>query len=287
MGSRRREGGSRARRRQDDLLHLPPVMDDELRRLPLADRGELEDQHAPFRGRGDAQLRDLQSAGRARRDVPARPAPAHQARRARPARRKRLSSPPRHHRAGAFDFGADPVVDEHQPRTHLCAAAADLVGGLLQPGLRAAFPAHGAAPGNQAVHRLPPVRSRRQQCHHVAAAADGHQFRELRRAQCLVGPGRRFPGDARHRMGRAAGGDRQLSSEICLSRLLGHARQPERARTQELGSRQGVRQEDFGREICARGIRQHRPGHWRPGELPATARRIYVRRRGQGRLPRL
>ena len=40
---RRRAERPRARRRQDGLLHLPPVLDDELRRLPSADRGELED----------------------------------------------------------------------------------------------------------------------------------------------------------------------------------------------------------------------------------------------------
>ena len=47
-------------------------LDHELRRLPPADRGQLEDQRPPLRGRGDAQLRDLQPAGRARRHVPAR-----------------------------------------------------------------------------------------------------------------------------------------------------------------------------------------------------------------------
>ena len=66
-------GQARARQRQDDLLHLPPVVDDELRRLPSADPGQLEDRAPPLRRRRDAQLRDLQPAGRARRHVPARP----------------------------------------------------------------------------------------------------------------------------------------------------------------------------------------------------------------------
>ena len=36
----------RPSRRRDGLLHLPPSLDDELRRLPPADRGELEDRRA-------------------------------------------------------------------------------------------------------------------------------------------------------------------------------------------------------------------------------------------------
>jgi hypothetical protein len=79
-----REGGAREadtrggrrhgpRRRQDDLLHVPPLVDHELRRLPPADPGQLEDRAQPLRGRRDAQLRDLQPAGGARRHVPAGP----------------------------------------------------------------------------------------------------------------------------------------------------------------------------------------------------------------------
>ncbi len=67
------EPRARACERHDGVLHLPSVVDDELRRLPSADRGELEDRATPLRGRRDAQLRDLQPAGRARRHVPARP----------------------------------------------------------------------------------------------------------------------------------------------------------------------------------------------------------------------
>ena len=96
----------------------------------------------PLRGRGDAQLRDLQPAGRARRHVPARPAPDHQG---------------QYHRAGPLDLGADPVLDQHQPRADLRPAAADLAVGLLEPGLRAALPAHRAHDRDQDLHRLPPV----------------------------------------------------------------------------------------------------------------------------------
>jgi hypothetical protein len=35
-------GGPRPQGRGNGLLHLPPVLDDQLRRLPPADRGELE-----------------------------------------------------------------------------------------------------------------------------------------------------------------------------------------------------------------------------------------------------
>ena len=88
----------------------------------------------PLRRRGDAQLRDLQPAGRARRHVPARPAHDQQG---------------QHHRPGPLDLGADPVLDQHQPRADLRPAAADLGGRLLEPGVRAALPAHGAPDRDQ------------------------------------------------------------------------------------------------------------------------------------------
>src|SRR3546814_10373718 len=68
-------------------------------------------------------------------------------------------------------------------------------------------------------------------------------------------------------MGRAAGGDRQLSATLCLSRLLETARRTEPPRAQELGARQDFRQKGIGREPVARRIRQYRPGHqWRSEE---------------------
>ena len=108
-GARRAGGRARARRRQDDLLHLPPLVDDELRRLPPADPGQLEDRAPPLRGRRDAQLRHLQPAGGARRHVPARPP--------RPGEG-------RQDRAGALVLGAGAVLDQRQPRAHLHPAAA-------------------------------------------------------------------------------------------------------------------------------------------------------------------
>ena len=65
-----------------------------------------------------------------------------------------------HHRAGPLDLGAGPVLDQHQPRADLRPAAADQRGRLLEPGLRAALPAHRAHDRDQDLHRLPPVRRR-------------------------------------------------------------------------------------------------------------------------------
>ncbi len=87
VGPGRGCGQARARRRQDDLPGLPRLVDDELRRLPPADPGEREVGAPALRGRRDAQLRDLQSAGRARRHVPAR----HPRRRSRAARSRRCA----------------------------------------------------------------------------------------------------------------------------------------------------------------------------------------------------
>ncbi|WEK44038.1 MAG: hypothetical protein P0Y64_04185 [Candidatus Sphingomonas colombiensis] len=60
---------------------------------------------------------------------------------------------------------------------------------------------------------------------------------------------------------RAAGGDRQLSAEICLSRLLADACRAERARAEGLGARQDLRSQGIGRDAPAGGIPQRREGH--------------------------
>ncbi len=69
-----RREGIRPRRREDDVLHLPSLVDHELRRLPPAHPGQLEDRAPALRGRRDEELRQLQPAGGARRHVPARQA---------------------------------------------------------------------------------------------------------------------------------------------------------------------------------------------------------------------
>jgi hypothetical protein len=100
------------------------LVDHELRRLPPADRGQLEDRAAPLRGRRDAQLRHLQPAGGARRDVPAGPPGT-----ARAARSRRCAR-----------LGAGAVVHQRQPRAHLRAAAAGRGQRLLLAGVRPHFP---------------------------------------------------------------------------------------------------------------------------------------------------
>ena len=97
---------------RDGLLHLPPVSWTTSCagcHLPIEANNRTTIHH--YEGERDPQLRDLQSAGRARRDVPARPAPDHQG---------------QYHRPDPLDLGAGPVLDQHQPRADLRPAAADL-----------------------------------------------------------------------------------------------------------------------------------------------------------------
>ena len=107
--------------------------------LPIEANWKTERHH--YEGGDDAQLRDLQPAGRARRHVPARP---------RTARSRATSS-----RRSRSSLGAGAVVDQHQPRAHLRAAAADLGVRLFEPGVLAALPAHRAHDRDQDLHRLP------------------------------------------------------------------------------------------------------------------------------------
>ena len=75
------------------------------------------------------------------------------------------------------------------------------------------YPAHRAQDRDQDLHRLPRLAAERQQRDHGAAPAAGHQLRELRGLQRLGrrgAPRRRGAGD---RVGRAAGGDRQLPAQ--------------------------------------------------------------------------
>ena len=160
----------------------------------------------PIRGRGDAQLRDLQSAGRARRHVPARPPPDDQG---------------QDHRAGALDLGAGAVLDQHQPRADLRPAAADLGDRLFQPGVRAAFPAHGAHDRDQDLHATATCRQANDNNAIMAQLLLlGTNFVNFVGLQRLDRAGGRVRGGARHRMGRAAGGDRLLSAALRLSRFL-------------------------------------------------------------------
>jgi len=150
----------------------------------------------------------------------------------------------------SLDLGLDPLLHQHQPRADLRTAAADLLARLFLAGLRAALPAIGAhvaateqctdchlsqADDNNAVM--------------AQAAAARCRLRQLRRHERVVRAGRRVRGRARDRMGRAAGGDRQLSPALCLPRFLQATCREERPRAR------GIRRA----EACSPGILAGRP----------------------------
>ena len=169
--------------------------------LPIEANWKTERHH--YEGGEHAQLRDLQPAGRARRDVPARPARRGQG---------------QHHRAGALVLGAGAVVDQRQPRAHLHPAAADLGVGLLEPGVRAALPAHRAQDRDQDLHRLPPVGRRTTTTRSWRSCCCTGPTSSTSSASTPGSAARRRRGGAGDRVGRAAGGDRQLPAPLRLSR---------------------------------------------------------------------
>ena len=135
--------------------------------------------------------------------------------------------------------------------------------GFSSQAFNPALPAHRAQDRDQDLHRLPPVAPERQQRHHGAAAGAGDQLRQLRRLQRLRGrrrPNQRGPGDG---MGRAAGRDRQLPAQVCLSEVLRHA------------PAEGKQAAE-----CVEPRGRH-------GGLPAAAWRISLRRRRQAGPARL
>ena len=233
----------RARRRQDGLLHLPPVVDHELRRLPPADPGQLEDRAAPLRGRRDAQLRDLQPAGRARRHVPARRA------------RRREG---RQDRAGAL------VARRWCCRRPTSTASASTSSSRRSP--PRGFSSQAFAPHYPHTERKTETKTCTD-CH-VSQANDnnaimaqlllhGTNFVNFVGFNAWVGEERRRRGGAGHRVGRAAGGDRQLPAPLRLSRLV---RRSTRSATCELPE---------AHDHTARADRR----------MPPAARRIPLRRR--------
>ena len=112
------------------------------------------------------------------------------------------------------------------------------------------------------MHRLPFESGQRQQCHHGAVVIAGNKFRQLCRLQRLGGIGQKRRSGEGHRMGRAAGGDWQLSPKICLPGL--------------------VRRSSKARAGIARIAQPH---HRWCGAVPDAARRIPVCRRRCGGLP--
>ena len=84
----------------------------------------------------------------------------------------------------------------------------------------AALSAHRAQGRDQDLRRLPYLGEQRQQRHHGAAADVRDQFRQFRRLQRLCRRRRRAQCGHGHRVGRAAGGDRQLPAPLCLPGLV-------------------------------------------------------------------
>ncbi len=215
--------------------------------LPIQANAKTERHH--YEGGETPQLRDVQPAGRARRHVPAGPQRAGEG---------------QQDRAGALEFGAGAVVDQHQSRAHLHPAAADRRERLFVAGVRAALSAHRAQDRDQDLHRLPRVGRQRQQRDHGAALAAGNQLRQLRRLQRLGRRGKARQRRAGDRMGRAAGGHRQLPAPLRLSGLVRGAPEARQAAADDRHAR-----------------------HEGRGALPAVARRVPIRGRRRGRHARL
>ena len=214
----------------------------------LPHRGEREDRAASLRGRRDAQLRDLQPAGRARRHVPCS-ASRH--------------GEGRQDRAGALVARRWCCRSTNaQPRAHLHPAAADRRARLqLSQAFNAALPAHRAQdarprPAATATcrRRTTTTRSWRSCCCRGRTSSTSSA---ATRGSASDGEIEAVHG---HRVGRAAGGDRQLSAPLRLSGLVRRStRANGRALADALQPRRGRR------------------------ALPAAARRVPVRRRRQQR----
>ena len=87
-------------------------------------------------------------------------------------------------------------LDQHQPRADLRPAAADQRDRLLEPGLRAALPAHGAHDRDQDLLRLPPVATANDNNAIMAQLLLlGTNFVNFVGLQRLGRPRRRLPGD--------------------------------------------------------------------------------------------
>ena len=162
-------------------------------------------------------------------------------------------------RARSLELGARAVIDQHQPRAHLRAAAAGLGRRLIRarPSRRTTRTPSGAPRPRPA-----PIATSRRQNDNNAIMAQllllGTNFVNFVGYNAWVGEAGRHRGGTRHRVGRAAGGDRQLSARIRLSRLVHGASS---ATADEL---------QRGRTARQLGVAQ----------LPAAARRVSVRRRG-------
>ncbi len=186
VGQRRRAEQPRAHRRERRVLHVPHVVDHELRRLSLADRGEREDRRA--------------ITTKAARRATSRPT----------TRRSRAMTcscsvvePAAGGKIAPVRSSSALVLSstQREPREDLHPAAADRGQRLQLAGVQPALPAHRAQDRDQDLHRLPFVEGERQQRHHGAAAGAGNQLHQLRRLQRLCGRRRADQRRQRDRMG--------------------------------------------------------------------------------------
>ena len=161
--------------------------------------------------------------------------------------------------------------DQREPRAPVLPAADGVGGGLQLAGLQRPLRAHGSRPRDPPVRRLPRLEQRGQQRLDGAGAHARHELRQLRRPLRLGRRSRgRHRGGRRHRVGRAAGGDRQQPAPHGVSRQLPA---PPRPRPRAAGGLRAPRR------------RPHEPAGRRAG-APA-ARRVPLHGQRPRRLPRL
>ena len=180
------------------------------------------------RGRGDAQLRDLQSAGRARRHVPARPPHDDQGQR----RSRRCARPRRWCCRRPTSTASGSMCSSRRSRRSASPARPS----RRTSRTRCARPR--PRPAATATSRRPTTTTRSWR----SCCCSGTNFVNFVGMHAWVGPGRRHRGGARHRMERAAGGVRLLSAALRLSRLLQAACRAQQSRADRLDARQDLRQ---------------------------------------------
>ena len=200
----------RARRREDDLLRLPHLVDDVVLRLPSAAGAEREDRGASLRRRRDAKLRLVQPAGHPHRRLHARRQ-----------RHDEGTSP----RAGALVVSALVISSTNALRDRIY---------IQQPPISS--PGYSSQAFNAHVPHT--VRSRETQgcgsCHVTKENDNNAWLAQLllqgtnfvnfigRYAYVAEGKGG-FEAVVRDGVGRAAGGDRLVAAQDRLSRLLREA----------------------------------------------------------------
>ncbi len=195
---------ARARQRQDDLLHLPLVVGDELLRLPPVADGEREDGHAALRRNDHAKLDLVQLPGPARRRLHA-------------GRGRNGHRQP--HRPGPLVERRRGELGEHHPRV-----------GVLRSSRRSRRRGTPVRRSTRTCRTRCAARKRRPAptvtCPPTATTTpsmaqlllQGTNFVNFMGRFVYVATGKGgVEADRRDREGRAAGGDRQRPAQACLS----------------------------------------------------------------------